>query len=187
MSAERRYRSQNANPGMLCREHPGVATVPFPFPFATYEAGYRGPTGFRSPRLMHSPPCNRHATSPASHRRPPAFLGPRRAMDSCGVGAFSLNYGPQSVRGKSPYTPDPRLSRIVPTTRDPYCPAPTTLHLAITVPRSSHTRKYRPHPGRLHLWYSHEFHVLTRSVTNLPHLTTRPLRPATACAIRMSP
>jgi len=47
-------------------------------------------------------------------------------MDSCGVGAFSLNYGPQSARGKSPYAPDPRLSRIVPTKRAPYCPAPIT-------------------------------------------------------------
>ena len=28
-------------------------------------------------------------------------------MDSCGVGAFSLNYGPQTARGKSPYVPGP--------------------------------------------------------------------------------
>src|SRR3954463_14579325 len=46
-------------------------------------------------------------TSPASHRRPPAIIGPRRALDSCGVGAFSLNYGPQAARGKSPYVPGP--------------------------------------------------------------------------------
>jgi hypothetical protein len=51
-------------------------------------------------------------------------------MDSCGVGAFSLNYGPQSMRGKSPYAPDPRQSRIVPTTRDRYCPAPHTWQLS---------------------------------------------------------
>jgi hypothetical protein len=48
-----------------------------------------------------------HDSSPASHRRPPAFIGPRRAMESCGVGAFSLNYGPRSTRGKSPYASDP--------------------------------------------------------------------------------
>jgi len=40
-------------------------------------------------------------------------------MDSSGVGAFSLNYGPQTTRGKSPYAPDPCLSRVVPTTCDP--------------------------------------------------------------------
>ena len=79
---------------------------------------------------MHSPPCNRHHTSPASHRRPPAFIGPRRAKESCGVGAFSLNYGPQSTRGKCPYVSDPRLSRAVPTPRDPYSPAPTPLCLS---------------------------------------------------------
>jgi len=28
-------------------------------------------------------------------------------LDSCGVGAFSLNYGPQTARGKGPYMPDP--------------------------------------------------------------------------------
>jgi len=45
-------------------------------------------------------------------------------MDSCGVGAFSLNYGPQTTRGKSPYVSDPCLSRAVPTTREPHTVQP---------------------------------------------------------------
>ena len=103
---------------------------------------------------MHSPPCNGHDTSPASHRRPPAIIGPHRAMDSCGVGAFSLNYGPQTTRGKSPYVSGPCLSRAVPTTRDRTVQPHTTIkrypcrerHSPFGTPPHEIVRRFRASP-----------------------------------------
>ena len=163
-------RAQKQKPGRPHNEIvPGLIRSLFPLPRSHCKAGYRGPAGLRSPRLTHSPPCVRHDTSPASHRRPPAFIGPRRAMDSCGVGAFSLNYGPQSVRGKSPYAPDPRLSRIVPTTRDPllsssHNPALSDNRAAKFLHSEVSTRSRKTSP-----LVQPRIRFLTRSVTNVPH------------------
>ena len=122
-------------------------------------------------------------TSPASHRRPPAFIGPRRAMDSCGVGAFSLNYGPQTTRGKSPYVSVPRLSRAVPTTREPH-----------TVQLTTHLSDFRaakfPHAEfRLHARVSLRRSCIRSCLTTHPYLRHQqrvPLRPATSSAIRVT-
>ena len=86
--------------------HPEGSTIPYSlFPIEEQATEDRRDFAHRAARI------HRHAvgtnTSPASHRRPPAIIGPRRALDSCGVGAFSLNYGPQTARGKSPYVPGP--------------------------------------------------------------------------------
>jgi len=96
-------------------------------------------------------------TSPASRRRPPAFIGPRRAKESCGVGAFSLNYGPQTTRGKSPYASDPR-HHASSGTRDPNRPAHFRTK-AITVPQAFDMLKYRCGPDS--------------SLSNAPLLLTR--------------
>ncbi len=90
------------------QKRPEAFSIPdslFPIPYK--EQATEDRRDFALPRRAHSPPCGWHDTSPASRRRPPAIIGPRRALDSCGVGAFSLNYGPQTTRGKSPYVPGP--------------------------------------------------------------------------------
>jgi hypothetical protein len=45
---------------------------------------------------------------PASRHWCSAFIGPRRAMDSCGSGACSLHYDRRTTRGKGPYAPELR-------------------------------------------------------------------------------
>jgi len=93
-------------------------------------------------------------------------------MDSCGVGAFSLNYGPQTACGKSPYMPDPCLSRAVPTPRD--FPPFSLLYpdQATSVPQGSRPLEYRLSQRLLHsraLLYS----ALTRSRPPQALLSTR--------------
>src|SRR6476646_508882 len=82
----------------------------FPIPYSLFPIEEQA-TEDRRDFAHRAARIHRHAvgtnTAPASHRRPPAIIGPRRALDSCGVGAFSLNYGPQTTRGKSPYVPGP--------------------------------------------------------------------------------
>jgi hypothetical protein len=110
---------------MLARASRGFFDSLFLFP-AVQGLPRTDGTSLTAPRAFTAMHSARY-TAPASHRRPPAFIGPRRAMDSCGVGAFSLNYGPQTTRGKSPYASDPCLRAPSPRHANPTPSNLTTL------------------------------------------------------------
>ena len=55
----------------------------------------RRPPAIGGSETRISPPCS-------------AFIGPRRAKDSCGGDACSLHHDPRTTRGKGPYAPELR-------------------------------------------------------------------------------
>ena len=67
-------------------------------------------------------------------------------MDSCGVGAFSLNYGPWSARGKAHTRRIPAIAPRPHVARHPTVQLPHAWLLAIPVPQGSSVREYRSQP-----------------------------------------
>ena len=106
-------------------------------------------------------------------------------MDSCGVGVFSLNYGPQTTRGKSPYASDPCPSRAVPTTREPHTVQLTTLLSDFRAAKFQHSQ-VSVDRSRLSLRHSNVFDIELTTLQFFRHKPIVPLRPATSCANRVT-